>query len=414
MKTTNLTLFLLFLVLFQFHVSAQDSTRVNSNLNFFLDCWDCDFDFVRQELEFVSFVRDPKLGDVHILVSESRTGGGGRKYFMNFIGLKNLEEVNYEYEYTSEQAETHDEIRKGLLKLIQTGILQYYYYTGKLNEVEIELMHNGLKPAALTMEDPWKNWVFRLSSGGEFQKEASQNEFSLESEIRIEKIKKEWKTRIEADYDINVENFFDEDEKITNRQTQTDIESYFIKSLTPKWSAGIFGFYQSATFLNINNSVRGSLGIEYNIFPWDISNRKVFTFRYQVGIRTYNYNEITIYDKMKEHLFYQSAEINLELVQPWGRVEASLEGRNYFHDFSKNRLTLYSDFSVRLTKQLSVFSYFFGRIIHDQLYLPKGDTSIEDLLLKRRKLQTTYELGGQLGIRFTFGSIYSSVVNERF
>jgi hypothetical protein len=52
--------------------------------------------------------------------------------------------------------------------------------------------------------------------------------------------------------------------------------------------------------------------------------------------------------------------------------------------------------------------------VHDQLYLPKGDTSIEDLLLRRRKLATTYEISGRFGFRFTFGSIYNSVVNERF
>ena len=125
MKPVILFLNILLLSSLNSRIYAQDSVRVNSNLNFFLDCWDCDFNFVRQELEFVSFVRDPNLADVHILVSESRTGSGGRKYFMNFIGLKDLEGLNYEYEYISEQMETHDETRNGLLKLIQTGILQY-------------------------------------------------------------------------------------------------------------------------------------------------------------------------------------------------------------------------------------------------------------------------------------------------
>ena len=127
-----------------------------------------------------------------------------------------------------------------------------------------------------------------------------------------------------------------------------------------------------------------------------------------------NYNEETIYDKFNETLFYEALELNLEMVQPWGRIELSLEGRHYFHDFNKNRLTLESDFSVRLTKQLSVYCEIDAQVIHDQLYLPKGDASLEDLLLRRRKLATTYEIGGELGLRFTFGSIYNNVVNERF
>ena len=414
MKPFKTILKILIFILIVFNVKGQDTVKVNSNLNFFLDCWDCDFTFVRQELEFVSFVRDPKLADVHILVSESRTGSGGTKYFMNFIGLNALEGENYEYEYISEQMETHDETRKGLLKLIQTGILQYYTKSGYLDEVEIELRHSGEETASESVNDPWRKWVFRLGAGAEFDKEASQNEYSFEGEIRIEKVTEEWKTRLEADHDIFVENYYDDDEKITNNQSQTDVESYFIKSLSSRWSAGVFGFYQSATYLNIDNMYSGSVGAEYNIFPWDISNRKVFALRYLTGVRAYYYNEITIYEKWNETLFFESLELNLELVQPWGRVEASLEGRHYFHDFSKNRLTLFSDFSIRLTKQLSVFSFFYGRIIHDQLYLPKGDASLEDVLLRRRKLETTYEVGAQIGLRFTFGSIYSNVVNERF
>jgi hypothetical protein len=73
-----------------------------------------------------------------------------------------------------------------------------------------------------------------------------------------------------------------------------------------------------------------------------------------------------------------------------------------------------SDFSIRLTKQLSVYTEIYSQVIHDQLYLPKGDASLEDVLLKRRKLATTYEISCELGLRFTFGSIYSNVVNERF
>jgi hypothetical protein len=53
-------------------------------------------------------------------------------------------------------------------------------------------------------------------------------------------------------------------------------------------------------------------------------------------------------------------------------------------------------------------------MIHDQLYLPKGDASHDDILLKRRQMATNYQINGRLGFKFTFGSIYNNVVNERF
>lgn len=405
----------LFIILFfTIDLFAQEIQESKKQINFFLECEPCDFTFVRQELGFVSFVRDPKLADVHILSSHSHTGSGGRKFFLQFIGMNNLEGQNSDYEYLAEQSETEDQTRKGLLKLIQTGILQYYSRAGLMNQIDIVLDENGFTKPATLNADAWKLWVFQIEAGSFFQKEETQNEYTVNTEIRIDKVTGTWKTRIEGLYQIYRENYFDEGEKIENNQNETEINANYIYSLSPHWSAGVFGGYSSRTYLNIKHLYQFAPGIEYNIFPWDMSNRKIFTLRYQAGIRNYLYNELTIYEKTQEMLFYEQLSLNLELVQPWGTVETRLLGRHYFHDFTKNRLTLDSELSVRLTKQFSVFFEVEAQVVHDQLYLPKGDASLEDILLERRKQATTYELGGQIGFRFTFGSIYNNVVNERF
>ena len=405
----------LFIILFfTIDLFAQEIQESKKQINFFLECEACDFTFVRQELEFVSFVRDPKLGDVHILSSHSHTGSGGRKFFLQFIGMNNFEGQNFDYEYLAEQSETDDQTRKGLLKLIQTGILQYYSKAGLLNQVDISLDEGELTKPVELIADPWKLWVFQLEAGSFFQKEETQNEYSFNTELRIDKVTEAWKTRITGLYQIYRENYFDEGEKIENNQNETEINANYIYSLSPHWSAGVFGSYSSRTYLNIKHLYQFAPGIEYNIFPWDVSNRKIFTLRYEAGFRNYFYNDTTIYDKTSELLFYQELGLNLELVQPWGTIETSLEARHYFNDFSKNRLVLDTELSVRLTKQFSVFGEIEAQVVHDQLYLPKGDASLEDILLERRKQATTYELRGQIGLRFTFGSIYNSVVNERF
>ncbi|MGQ9619426.1 MAG: hypothetical protein ACUVTX_00380, partial [Bacteroidales bacterium] len=256
--------------------------------------------------------------------------------------------------------------------------------------------------------------IFSLQSEAEMQKEESQNEFSIGFNTRARKITEEWKTSIEANYEFNREVYYDDGEKITNRQDTRKVSANFIKSLTEKWSAGFFGDYLSRTYLNINHRFDISSGIEYNFFPWKESNRRVLAIRYVASVSRTRYIEETIYDKLQEALFSEALELNMELIQPWGEISAGLEARHYFHDFSKNRLTFESDFSVRLTKNLSVFCQMQTEMVHDQLYLPRGDASREDILLRRRKLASTYEIDCQLGFRFTFGSIYNNVVNERF
>jgi len=53
-------------------------------------------------------------------------------------------------------------------------------------------------------------------------------------------------------------------------------------------------------------------------------------------------------------------------------------------------------------------------IIHDQLGLVKGGVSPEEVLLRRRDLETQYYYYTSIGFSYTFGSIYNNVVNPRF
>jgi len=53
-------------------------------------------------------------------------------------------------------------------------------------------------------------------------------------------------------------------------------------------------------------------------------------------------------------------------------------------------------------------------MIHDQLSLPKGEATLEQVLLRRTMLETNYNYYFSIGLSYTFGSIYSNVVNPRF
>jgi hypothetical protein len=394
--------------------SPQDTVRHHKTLDFFLDCEACDFTFVRQELPFVSFVRDPKLSDVHILSSISHTGSGAHKYFISFIGMEMFKGMDFNYELVTDPSYTEDDTRNGLLKIIKAGILPYYSKSGNLGQLDIDLIEKQNSKAENVTVDRWNKWIFRLSSGASFQKEESQNEASLESSTRIEKITSAWKTRFEASYEIDRESYFDDGTKYANNQDNTFLGVNYIKSLGQKWSAGIFGEYSSSTYLNIKNSFKTHIGIEHNFFPWEESSRRILSVGYYAGISGFDYHEITIYDKLHEFLSFHSIRVNSEFIEPWGTAELILEARHLFNDFKKNRFTIFSDVSLRITKQISVYFEINTQFIHDQLYLPRGDASVEDVLLQRRKLATTYEFEGNAGFRFTFGSIYSNVVNERF
>ena len=123
---------------------------------------------------------------------------------------------------------------------------------------------------------------------------------------------------------------------------------------------------------------------------------------------------ITFYNKIHEHLFNENLSGTFEIKEKWGSASATLEGSNYFHDFAKNRLALHCDITFRLFEGFSLNLHGLISGIHDQLSLPKEYATEEEVLLHQRELATQYDYFAFIGLRYTFGSIYSNVVNPRF
>jgi len=187
-----------------------------------------------------------------------------------------------------------------------------------------------------------------------------------------------------------------------------------VKSIDNHWSLGAYLSASSSTYSNLKFSVSLAPAIEYDLFSYDESTRRQLRFLYKLGFTDVRYREETIYDKIKENLWNENLSVTLEVKEKRGSVSTSLEGSHYFHDFSKNRLVLDCELSIRLFKGLSFEVFGSGSRVHDQLSLSQGGASYEDILLTRKQLATTYQYFFSVGLSYTFGSIYSNVVNPRF
>ena len=52
-------------------------------------------------------------------------------------------------------------------------------------------------------------------------------------------------------------------------------------------------------------------------------------------------------------------------------------------------------------------------LIRDQLSLPKGNASIEDLLLQQKEIATDFYSEIRIGLSYTFGSAFNNYLNSR-
>ena len=91
-----------------------------------------------------------------------------------------------------------------------------------------------------------------------------------------------------------------------------------------------------------------------------------------------------------------------------------MEYSNYLHDWSKNNLSINGFMNLRIAKGLNVNFGGGASLIHDQLGLVKGGATTEEILLQRKELATQFQYFTSFGFTYTFGSIYTNVVNPRF
>jgi hypothetical protein len=188
----------------------------------------------------------------------------------------------------------------------------------------------------------------------------------------------------------------------------------FVKSLGEHWSAGLKWTLGSSTRENFDFRTNFLPSVEYDIYPYSEATYRQLRILYSAGYRFNNYVDTTIFNSAKEGMAMQMLNVAFQIQKKWGEINLSLVGSNYFRDFSKNRLELYTYINIRIFKGLSV--RIDGGIAHinDQLNLKKGDVSEAERLLQLREIATKYRIQGGIELTYTFGSIFNNVVNPRF
>ncbi|MCH8904464.1 MAG: hypothetical protein IIA45_11180 [Bacteroidetes bacterium] len=383
----------------------------------FLDCNYCDHDYIRREIPFVNYVRDTREAQIHLMITSQRTGSGGEAFTLYFIGQLDFAGKSDTLVYISGPDDTDEEVRERSTNLMKIGLIPYIAKTPLVNSLIIGFTEST-DPTEVV--DKWNSWVFSINGNSWLSGEASLSNMNLWYNASADRVTPEWKIEMSAGGSYNESRFDLGDDSLGNANVITSIRRYqygdveVVKSLGDHWSAGVFAATYSSIFNNVNASTSGALALEYNIFPYEESSKKQLRTSYKIGYRYNDYMDTTINNKLYEGLMYNSLGVAFEVIEKWGSVDVYLQGFNYFPDVSINNLIMRGRVNIRITKGLS-FNVS-GRIslIHDQISLPKGDATQEEILLQQTQLATNYSYNGSVGLRYTFGSIYNNVVNPRF
>lgn len=395
-------------------LSAQENSNniiENNTINLYLDCYSCDFDYIRDNITYVNYVRDRKEADVHLLITSNSTGSGGKEFTLFFIGQGKYSNHNDTLITTVPPKSTDDEIRQKLLKFIKLGLVTYVSKTPLVENLNVNyaILNTGETPV-----DKWDSWVFVINSDGYFNGNDTYKYSYLNNYFNIDRITEKSKREIYVGMNFNRSVYNLEDTTIIslNRSNSFDYNEVF--SISDHWSAGgSVGAYTS-DYSNIKISSSIGAGIEYNLFKYSESTRRQFRIKYIIGSNYSEYNDTTVYNKIKEFLYEHNLSGAFKIKEKWGTINSSIIYSNYLHDFSLNNLNVNLSFSINLVKNLSLYLYGSYSFIHDQISLPKEGATAEEILTHIRQIKTQYSYYVSLGLSYSFGSIYNNVVNPRF
>lgn len=390
----------------------------NKKIRVFLDCQSyCDQDFIKREIPFVDYVNDRFQSNVFVLTNHQVTGSGGREYQLQFTGRENFIGVNDTLSFVRQAIATDDEGRQQMVQTLKLGLVKYLARTEQGKNVQITFIDEVGGNTANTEEpqdDPWNLWLFNARLNGYLNGDRNYFNNTFSTGFSASRITDKLKTTTSLNYSVNTNRYGEGENAIKFSNENYRANNITVWSLGGNWSIGGFIEVLRSDFANYKSSWTLSPAIEYNLFPYAESNNHYVGFMYKIGPTYFDYIEETIYLETEELRFRQNLSLDISLNKKWGQLSGSAAYGHYFHDFSKHRLTFSGNADLRLYKGLSLnFSGYYA-LQRDQLNIAKGNITNEDLLTRRRQLDSNYFFYTSFGIRYRFGSIFNNVVNPRF
>jgi hypothetical protein len=398
--------------------TAPDTTS-RATLKVYVDCEDwqgCDFDYFRTEMTFVNWVRDRQVADVHILVTTQHTGAGGREYTVTFLGLRTFAGLSDTLKYVAPPAATQDDRRRGLAAVFRAGLVRYLARTPDLARLTIRVgdTTGAAAPAAAPQHDRWNAWVFNTNVNGFTNGEKTYHSFESWSSVNADRVTQQWKTHFSLENSYDQSDFdIDSVTTFTTIQRRYGANALQVKSLGEHWSAGARASVSSSTYDNYRRVIRFTPAVEYDVFPYSRSTRRQLRLEYNVGMADYAYNDTTIFDRTHETMPVHNLSVSLATRETWGSIDLGVNANGYLNDRAKYRLGSFTQLSLRLFRGFSLRAFGSYTVIRDQFALAKKDFTPEQILTRQFQRATTYRYFGNLGLGYTFGSIFNNVVNPR-
>jgi hypothetical protein len=376
---------------------------------------------------YVNWVRDRFDSDVHLLLTSLNAANGGRQITVNFLGQKAYSTKVDTLTITTLPNDADDVVRRELLRTFQLGLAPYVARTPIASRLRVGLMNGLVAPQmnSRAVKDRWNLWLYRIDGNLNASGEQLVKTTNLSTSLSAARTTENWKINLggtgsynERDFKVFVANQANpairDTVSVVVLQRAANSNALFGRTINAHWTAGLKVSAGFSEVLNQKMALRVSPAIEYNYFPWSEATRRQLTTLYYVGPNYYRYYNTTVFERDQETRVNHTLLLALTQRQKWGNTNLTLEGSQYLHDLQRNHVTLSGFVDLRLGRGFSLNFRGSASRVRDQIYIAANAQSERDILTQRQQLQTNFRYNTFVGIGYTFGSIYNTVVNQRF
>lgn len=404
----------IFLFLFCFHSDAQisDSSYNENYLRVYLDGTGDWENYIKVKFWFVNYMRDPQLAQVQVIVSNQTTASGGLEYSVFFIGRQNFEGRNDTLKLIASVDNSNRETRDELTNVIAMGMMPYLVRNGQQKYLTYDYTNH--EKLILQNKDKWNNWVFTTTLNSNLNADAVSNVFAGDGSLSAAHITDKWKERFTVGGTYSNNSYETSTYSFAGTTLIKNVNGLIVKSISNHWSWGLEPAFYASTYSNIRSQFSFSPGLEYDVFPYSESVNHLFTFKYRLTPFYNTYIDSSVFNKTQELIVAHVLDATFTRIEKWGNLSTTITGSHYLNHPKAYRVDAVGQMNFHLAKGL--FFNFTGNVslINNQLSISKQSLLPEQIILQQRETLTNYSYGFQVGIIYTFGSIFNNIVNPRY
>lgn len=398
-----------------FFASASAQQKPNVYINCATVETRCFRDYLFQTISNCNFVWDQSQAEVIVLVTEKPGSTGGKLLTIEFTGANRLKSKNDTLTCDIPLGSTDEFTRTHICSTILRGLQYMFHHTQWQNTFAstIAVLKEEDEAKSVVVKDKWDYWNFTPGMNGWVEGQSNALFVEWNKELTARRITDKNKFILNLQHGTKYSSYTLETGKISININKLNIIPLYVLSIHNKWSAGLTAQYQMDEYKNIKSSYRFAPVIEYNIFPYSMNAQKQLRLVYQAGIQKFSYNDTTLHNKTGETRPYSRFAVITDINRNWGSIRSSAQVNSYLDNIKQYRVTFNSFISLRIAKGLNVFVDGRFEIVNDQISLLKNELSDNVYLLGGHQLPTKNYFQAEFGVLFTFGSLFSNIVNPR-